>query len=575
METKKVKQLPYGESDFGSLITNNYAYVDKTRFIEMMEREPNRNHFFIRPRKFGKSLFFSMLSYYYDINRRDEFDAIFGNLYIGRNPTPEHNRYAMLKFNFSGIDTLSVEDFKKSFNRAVQDSVCTFLGAYKSIIPGYEALVADIKANNLGISALGSLFGEAENNNVQIYVIIDGYDHFANDLIAMGGNKGDGFYKAVVRTNGLVRDFYERLKDGSSTVIHRTFITGISPVMLDDLTSGYNIAEILTLNPYYNEMMGFTQEEVDWLMQETSVNPELVNVDMEKYYNGYKFHQEAANRMYNPAMVLYFFSQIIRFKKPPVDIIDLNLKTDYGRLQKLVQNENNRTTLMNILKEGGIVANVLPKFSIDMIYDDGYFVSLLFYMGLLTIKDEFMLQTRLQIPNYSIRTLYWEYLDKQTRVNSPLMTVQSAQLNQSILTLALTGEIEPFISYVSGHAFSKLSDFDLQQFDEKYIKILLLAYLFMSNIYEPMSEYEAVPGRADIYLYGKPQLRDKIKYEWLFEIKYCKASAKPAEIETKKKQGLEQLEEYLTSHRLKDRPDLRAALLIFIGKNKYEIIEKS
>jgi hypothetical protein len=180
--------------------------------------------------------------------------------------------------------------------------------------------------------------------------------------------------------------------------------------MLDDLTSGYNIAEMLTLNPQYNEMMGFTQAEVEWLMRETGVDPSLINVDMELYYNGYLFHVDGKNRVYNPSMVLYFFNQLIKFRETPENIIDQNLKTDYGRLKNLVQSENNRGTLIQIMKDGYIESDILEKFSIDRMNDDSYFVSQLFYMGLLTIKERGYPELLLCIPNYSIRTLYWEYL---------------------------------------------------------------------------------------------------------------------------------------------------------------------
>jgi hypothetical protein len=341
--------------------------------------------------------------------------------------------------------------------------------------------------------------------------------------------------------------------------------------MLDDLTSGYNISTNLTLNPKYNEMMGFTHDEVMWLMHETGVNPDFINVDMEAYYNGYLFNKEGANRVYNPAMVLYFFEQILQNHKPPISIIDENLKTDYGRLQKLTQNESNRATLIQIIKEDGIVAEVLKKFSIDTLNDTDYFISLLFYMGLLTIKEPVMNKVRLGIPNYSIRTLYWEYIMKLVREQSPDMTIETRYLDEAITALAIDGDLERFIAYVSENAFSKLSDYDLQRFDEKYIQILLLAYLFMSRIYIPMSEYEAVPGRADTYLQRSPLL-PQIKYEWVFELKYCKAGAKESEITAKCDEGLGQVRQYLASDRLKGHTGLKAAVIVFIGKNKYKIV---
>jgi hypothetical protein len=539
-------------------------------FIEMLENESNPNQFFIRPRKFGKSLFITTLSCYYDMNEAKNFDQLFGDLYIGKHPTPERNSFAMLRFDFSGMDTSSEEGFKDSFNNNVQTSVRNFFNLYSRIFSQADMFSRELSESKPGIMALDKVFTAAEQDNVKIYFIIDEYDHFANDLIAMGNYVGKDLYKAMVAATGLVRDFYERIKASTNFVSSRTFITGISPVMLYDLTSGYNISTNLTLNPKYNEMMGFTQDEVDWLMKETGVNPAFINVDMQAYYNGYLFHQDGVYRVYNPAMMLYFFGQILEFKRPPEYIVDDNLKTDYGRLKKLVQNDRNRETLIQIIKEEGIVAEILQKFSIDRLNDDRYFISLLFYMGLLTIKEPVFGKLRLEIPNYSIRTLYWEYILMMADENSPGMTIQSGRLDDAITSLAMEGNLERFISYVSENAFSKLSDHDLQNFDEKYIKAFLLAYLFMSRLYIPMSEYEAVPGRADIYLQRNPLL-PQVKYEWIFELKYCKAGAKESEIAKQQHEGEAQIEKYLYSHRFAGRPDLKAAVIVFIGKDKYRI----
>ncbi|KAA6303042.1 MAG: hypothetical protein EZS26_000645 [Candidatus Ordinivivax streblomastigis] len=571
METKKYKRLPYGNSDFRSIVLDNYAYVDKTRYIEMLERESNRNQFFIRPRKFGKSLFFMTLSYYYDLNAAAEFDKLFGNLYIGKHPTPERNSYAVLLFDFSGLDTSSESGFVNSFSKNVQSAVRDFFRIYGHIFSEADKYVDQIDEEKPGIQALEHVFYAARQDNVKLFFIIDEYDHFANDLIAMGSRMGKNLYKNVVAANGIVRDFFERLKAAAkSSILNRTFITGISPVMLDDLTSGYNIATILTLNPKYNEMMGFTQEEVEWLMAETGVDPALINVDIKAYYNGYLFNEEGEHRMYNPAMILYFFEQILQFGKPPKYLIDLNLQTDYGRLKKLTQNDRNCETLLRIVKEDGIVAEILRKFSIDMIDDDDYFVSLLFYMGLLTIKEPYLHKLKLCIPNYTIKTLYWEYIMRLLRETSPDMTIETRHLDEAIYSLAMDGDLERFIVYVSENAFSKLSDHDLQRFDEKYIQILLLSYLFMSRTYVPMSEYEAVPGRTDIYLQRSP-LFPEIKYEWIFELKYCKTDAKETDITAKGNEGVEQVKQYLQSHRFANRTDLKAAVIVFTGKSKYRI----
>jgi len=565
-DRKDVKRLPYGNSNFENLITRNYAYIDKTKFIEMLENENNKYQFFIRPRKFGKSLFLSMLMNYYDLLRINRFNELFGNLYVGKNPTPHKNSYAVIEFDFSGIDTSNSNDFKKSFAEKVQLTVQQFIINYRSVFENTDLLIEDIKNNQSGIRALEVAYGAAWTAGVNMFVIIDEYDHFANDLIAMGV---DDVYKKMVRANGIVRDFYETLKIGTKSVIDRIFITGISPVMMDDLTSGFNIADNLTLEEQYNNMMGFTLQEVEQLIKETGINKDYINIDIEWYYDGYLFHNNATDRIYNPSMMLYFFNQIIKNRKVPEKIIDDNLKTDYGRLQRLTQNETNREILTKIIKDDGIVAVIKSKFSIDHLYDEENFISLLFYMGLLTIDKPVLGNVKLRIPNYSIKTVLWEYITKSAQINSGF-TINSAELNNAISALAIDGQAKPFIDYISNNIFNRLSNRDLIHFDEKYIKIMLLSCLFQSNVYIPASEIETNNGYIDIFLNRSP-LFPEVKYEWLFELKYFKETEKLSDIHRKDAEN--QLQKYSSSYMIKDKKDVKKAVILFVGKNTFEIFE--
>ncbi|MDR2756474.1 MAG: ATP-binding protein [Planctomycetaceae bacterium] len=570
-----LKQLPYGNADFQNIRMNNFVYVDKTCFIETLEQESSSSQLFIRPRRFGKSLFLSTLAYYYDINYADEFEQLFGGLYIGQHLTPRKNSYAVMEFDFSGIDTTNAEGFRNSFFDNIRHTVCRFLNNHKEIFPNALQVIDQInQQEHTTLSILDWSFRVAESEKIKIFVIVDEYDHFANDLIAMGTTVDDDFYKKMITANGLVRDFYEKLKVASKYgIVDRTFITGISPVMLDDLTSGYNIVDNLTLELQYNEMLGFTREEVNWLMDAAGIDAGLINVDMEYYYNGYLFNGYAVNKVYNPSMILYLFRQQLKIGKDkiPVNLIDPNLNMDPSRLKRLIKNDCSREVIIEIIKEGSIVSNILERFSIDRLEDDYHFVSLLFYMGLLTIKEPALNRLRLVIPNYSIQRVYWEQIRQLIEDNSYSIKINTDLVEESISALAMQGDIHSFVDYVSQNAFSKLSDFDLQRFDEKYIKVLLLAYLLLNNIYIPMSEYETVPGRADIFLQRNPNF-PQVKYEWVLELKYCKTDAKTTEIDQKRREGLEQLKQYIHSSRLKDRSNLKSALLLFIGKDKYEII---
>jgi len=317
-------------------------------------------------------------------------------------------------------------------------------------------------------------------------------------------------------------------------------------------------------------MMGFTIEEVEQLMNETGVNRDFINVDMKKYYNGYVFHPDARDRIYNPSMLIYFFDQIIRNKKVPEKIIDDNLKIDYGRLQRLTYNKTNRETLLQIVKDGEIISQIMSKFSVNDMYKDKYFVSLLFYLGLLTIEKPFLGSLLLRIPNYSIKTVFWEYIMEVVQESSNF-SINTNELNSSIRALALDGKAKPFIDYVVCNIFSRLSNQDLKQFDEKYIKIMLLNSLFQSNVYVPVSETETNNGYVDIYLHRSPLLPE-VKYEWIFELKYLRANEKS--LPAIRQEAKKQLKIYSDSHLMKERKDLKKAVILFIGKNKYEIFEE-
>jgi hypothetical protein len=330
---------------------------------------------------------------------------LFKDLYIGKNPTPEKNKYAMIQFDFSGLDTDNHEVFRKSFSNRVQEVVRLFLERYKNVFANSATLLNSLDDKNPGVGALDLAYAAASNAGVQIFAIIDEYDHFANNLIAMGKT-----YRDEVKAGGIVRTFYESLKAGTKSVVKRIFITGISPMMINDLTSGFNMATDYSLFPKYNETFGFTKEEVEWLMQETGVDKKLIKVDMEAYYNGYMFNEQGKNKVYNSQMILYLFNQILRHGKQPRHIIDTNLQTDYERLRRLAENESNREMLIQIMREGGVASNIIEKFSIDKLNSEEYFVSLLFYLGMLTNGGTQRGRTWLKIPNYSIRNFYLERL---------------------------------------------------------------------------------------------------------------------------------------------------------------------
>ena len=545
------KKIPYGQSNFADLIESGYAYVDKTRYIELLEKENNRYQFLIRPRRFGKSLFLTMLENYYDINRKDKFNSLFGNLYIGKKPTPEQGSYAVLHFDFSGLNTDSHEEFKVSFSGRIQETVRAFLEKYKITMPTTDCS-----------GALDIAYNAINSSQAKIFVVIDEYDHFANNLIAMGQS-----YKDETKAGGIVRSFYELLKIGTKSSVKRIFITGISPMMINDLTSGFNISTDYSLFPKYNEMFGFTSEEVEWLMKETGIDKNLIKVDMESYYNGYMFNKNAKSKVYNSQMVLYVLNQVQMLNEQPENIADTNLQTDYERLRRLAEDENNRGKLLEIAKDGGTFGEIIEKFSLEKLNSSEYFVSLLFYLGMLTNGGVIKGRNWLKIPNYSVKTLYWEYTVSYIQ-DLEKRKINTDELSRAISGMAYDGDYKTYLNFFTENFLKRLSNRDLLKFDEKYIKVMLLSTLFMSRLYLPVSEDENINGYTDIYLQKNPAIKD-IKFEYIFEVKYVKTDASDDDIEMAFNSALDQIEKYKKDLRFINRNDLKFIAIIFKGKGDY------
>jgi len=555
--------------------------VDKTRFIEMIENEPNGYHFLIRPRKFGKSLFLSTLFHYYDVCSKDDFDTLFGDLYIGKNPTPNRNSCFVVRFSFAAIDTGSVEDFKSSFNRKIEASVKEFFNHYADFIDAnyHKNLELQFLAESgkIGVSAIiDHVFNIADKHKRKLYVIIDEYDHFANDLIAMGTNLSRKQYKELIWANGVVRDFYEALKDGAQTVVDKIFITGITPMMLDDVTSGFNISSNLSTDLRYAEILGFTEEDVEFLIDECGIDRTKISVDRKFLYNGYLFHQNAMNKLYNSAMILYYLYKTDITNGEIEELIDENLKTDYGRIQMLLNKTDNVVKLEKIAENGSIPARVTARFSIDRIHESKNFLSLLYYMGLVTMdKDENAGDTLLKIPSYSTKTMYWEYMENIISERNPDMIVDPSVIIDGLRTMTFYGDYIQFFEDFHTNFVSKISNRDLENFSEKNVKFLLLGIIFKSGYFIPISELENSKGYSDVYLQRRNDIYPKITTDWVWELKYIKQTQSDNEtlFESMKKDAKEKLHRYKNSNLFKNRTDVRYLTVIFTGKSNYWIEE--
>ena len=403
-----IKKLPYGISNYEELIRDNYYYVDKTKYIEMLENLAEKRIMLLRPRKFGKTLFTSTLENYYDILKKDKFEELYKDTYIGKHPTNLKNSYHILRFNFSGIDTSTVETTINGFKREVASSIKLFVERY-----GLDFYVnTEDEAENILDNLIKAFLVQRAND--KIYVIIDEYDHFANELL--------GFYPAqfkdLVSKNGKVRKWYEILKKGTETVIDRIFITGVSPITLDSLTSGFNICSDKTQNAKLNEMLGFTGAELQELMDKQEIPKEMqleLLPIMKEYYDGYKFSLEGKERIYNSNMCLYFLNSYLESKEFPRNLVDVNIASDYSKIGKMLdlcKGEKRAEIIEKTVSGEGILSEITQKFNPAIEFTDTDLVSMLYYLGYLTISDEKLGKPELKVPNKVMREIYSEYFMK-------------------------------------------------------------------------------------------------------------------------------------------------------------------
>ncbi|MDN5301785.1 MAG: hypothetical protein PWQ60_1299 [Thermoanaerobacteraceae bacterium] len=553
-----MKKIPYGISNFKIMRKENYLYVDKTKYIQILE-DYAPYQFFIRPRRFGKSLFVSMLESYYDINAEKDFKELFGDLYIGKNPTPRRNQYLIFKISFAGIDTSSGEEkLKQSFNFKVMSAAQEFLDKYGGLIHE-TTLPEEVKSAETAIEYLRRTAKKAEK---QVMVLIDEYDNFANELIT-GGERQT--YENLMHGEGLVKAFYKAIKDATMDNFARLFMTGVSPIMIDDLTSGFNITENLTLKPTLNAMLGFTQHETEEILKLYDIYSQETIEDMKKYYNGYRFSPVAEEYVYNSDMCLYFIKDMAEYKRYPMSMIDNNVKTDYSRVNQLALNFKDSETLETIMTRGQISTVLVERFNLSTMYSKKEnFASLLFYLGMLTIKEPFEDMVKLCIPNYVIRTIYWnqfyDILQKE-------LDIQSNTLKTCIRQMRTNGDITSFIEFFKG-LVSNLSNRDLIGMNEKGIKMILTTLFGVDGTYMVLSEQENTEGYTDIFLQKKVQYEAYTKYQWILELKYLKESERQR-LEEVRERGLSQLKSYAESIKVKQgiKPEeLKQALIIVVGK---------
>ncbi len=496
---QQVKQVPYGVADFATVIEQNLYYVDKTMFIPELEKQP-RNLFFIRPRRFGKSIFLSMLYSYYDCTQSHKFQSLFGNLWIGQHPTPLQGKYQVLFLDFSQI-TGNIDKLETKFNSYLSINLDAFVRQYSEY---YQAEMEEILAQEDFEEKMELIFKAAKAHQYHLYLIIDEYDNFTNVIL---NERGEKVYHAITHADGFYRDVFKKFKGN----FERIFMMGVSPVTLDNVTSGFNIGWNISIKPEFDEMLGFSTTDVvemfTYYKEHGSIPADsdidaIVN-DMKPWYDNYCFAKQALKkktRMFNCDMVLYYLRNYMDAGCPPEEMIDPNTRTDYGKMKKLLQFDKldgeRKGIIRKIAEEEQIVTQLYESFSAYQIPKAEIFPSLLFYYGMLTIKGTRGSKLILGIPNNNVRKQYYGYLEEEYQAKA---YVDVNQLTDYYYDMAYDGKWEEGLRFMAD-AYAKVSSVRDGIEAERNLQGFFMAYLNLNDYYITAPELELNHGYCDFFL---------------------------------------------------------------------------
>ena len=560
-----MKKIIYGISNFKMAKEDNYLYIDKTKYIETLENLNEKYLIFLRPRRFGKSLFLSTLQYYYDENSKDEFDAIFSDTYIGKNPTSLKNSFRILFFEFSGINIdEGIDRIYKRFTFKTRIAIATYFQNYNYLKEHTEKLESIDSP-----SSLMEYFFKVTKDD-QIYLLIDEYDQFANAILAYSMKD----FLEIIGKGGFVRSFYEVLKTATlSGVVQKMFITGVTPITLDSLSSGFNIVSNISNEEKFNALAGFTQEETNYSLEQTlfkkcpDIDKEELYYKIKEWYNGYLFNVKAKKRIYNATLVNYFLSKYDYERcEMPTKMLDSNVASDYKAIMKLFNigdSERNYKILEELIENNSITGTIKDRYDLNQNFSENDFITLIYSMGFITIKEEiFGGVYRFEIPNYVIKMLYFNYFAKELEQRNSLKI--SSNINHILLDLAM-GDTKPLDKQLSV-VIKTLSNRDHYGFTEKHFQVITLSLLSFAEFYFIDSQPELDNKYPDILLIGRD---DKVPNNYLLELKWKKDKDS---YEALKQQGIEQVEGYLKLAKVKSIPKLRSFLLIG-SKSGVEFLE--
>ena len=581
MSTPDYPRIPYGWADFRAMRLEGRLYVDKTRFLRPLEDE--RFVFLIRPRRFGKSCWLSLLENYYDRKWASEFEQVFGTLDIGRDPTENRHSFVTLRFDFSAVHD-APETLEREFEYYCGDVIQRSMERHPALFPQQEVQRIS-SAPSIG-AKLHSLFWHAAEHDIRLYLLIDEYDNFANTILA---HHGADAYHELTHGSGFYRNFFAALKAGagrSGGGLERLFITGVSPITLDDVTSGFNIGKNISLLPEFNAALGFTEAEVRGLLQTyreagaLALDEETALNVMREWYDGYRFAEDAKETVYNTDMVLYFLDAAMPNKPMPNKLIDVNVRIDYGKLRHLltvsrgqaqaggaartgasdageagerasdVRLNGNFDLLRQIVGEGQADADIQASFPLERLAQSDNFLSLLYYFGLLSIRETTGRRTRLHIPNQTVRHLLYGHL-RDAYNDVGVLSVDLASFADRLQRMAHEGEWQPVFDFLRDVIAKQTGVRDYLD-GEKVIQGFLAAYLGVSQHFLMRTEPELNKGFADITLEPLAAQHPELRHGYLIELKYLKRGedASKAKVQAVVEDAHEQLRRYLAEDRL-------------------------
>ncbi|MGN0047274.1 MAG: AAA family ATPase [Bacteroides sp.] len=520
------KRIPYGIMDFTRMLGDNCYYVDKTRFIEEVE-QANSFFFYIRPRRFGKSLTLSMLRHYYDVKEADRFKDWYEGLYIYTHPTPERAKYLVLNLNFALVNA-ELGSYQQALDAHCSLRFNSFCDTYADLLP--EGTKEGMNQQTGAVSQLDYLCEVCVKKGLWIYLFIDEYDHFTNKILS--SPEMLEAYKSETHGTGYLRLFFDTVKGGTDRGIRRCFITGVSPVTLDDMTSGFNIGTNYSLSPQFNEMTGFTEAEVRAMLDYYATTCEFHHTTdelialMKPWYDNYCFARQRYGRttMYNTCMVLYFVDNYIRNGgQLPCSMLEDNVRIDYEKLRMLIRKDkefaHDASIIQTLAEQGYVTGQLKTSFPAEQVTASDCFISLLFYFGMLTIGGEIRGKSSFVIPNQVVREQLFNYLlDTYNEIDLQFKREKQIDLAAD---MAFDGDWKSYFNYIA-ECLSRFASQRDRQKGEAFVHGFSLAMTAQNPFYRPVSEMDTQSGYADLFLHPLLEIYKEMQHSYVIELKYAK-----------------------------------------------------